>query len=324
MAERFSVLVTRCDVPKESVELLQEMCNIEIWPKPSPIPRDVLLEKIVGKHALYCQLADKIDKELLDAAGTQLKVIGTMSVGYDHIDLPECKNRNILVGHTPDVLTDDVAELTISLLLATSRRIFEASQELLNGNWMSLGWSPLWMCGTSIKGSTVGIVGMGRIGFAVAEKLQGFKIDKLLYSGNTQKEKADELGAKFVTFEELLKNSDFVIACCSLNPQTKEMFNEKAFSLMKSTAIFINTSRGGVVDQDALYKALTTGQIKAAGLDVMIPEPLSPNHPLTKLVNCVLLPHIGSATVSTRVSMAMLTARNILAGLQNKPLPAPL
>ncbi|XP_067135455.1 glyoxylate reductase/hydroxypyruvate reductase-like [Centruroides vittatus] len=324
MAQRFSVLVTRVDVPKESIELLQKTCEVETWPKASAIPRDVLLEKIAGKDALYCQMADKVDKELLNAAGSQLKVIGTMSVGFDHIDLPECKKRNILVGNTPDVLTDDVAELTISLLLATSRRIFEASEELRNGKWISCGWAPLWMCGTSIKGSTIGIVGMGRIGCAVVEKLQGFKVDQFLYCGNKQKERANELGAKFVTFDELLKNSDFIISCCALNAQTKELFNERAFSLMKPTAIFINTSRGGVVDQNALYQALTTGQIKAAGLDVMTPEPLPPDHPLTELNNCVLLPHIGSATVSTRVSMAMLTARNILAGLEGKPLPSPL
>lgn len=319
------VLITRNDVPKEAVMLLQSRCSVEIWNKPSPIPREELLKLVKGKNALYCLITDKINVELLDSAGPDLKAIGTMSVGHDHIDLQECRKRNIVVGNTPDVLTDAVAELTIALLLATSRRLMEATKEVTNGGWANCAWGPLWMCGTSVSGSTLGIVGLGRIGFAVAERLKSFKTKNILYSGNKAKiEAAEKLNAKFVPFDELLKQSDFVIVCAALTPSTKGIFNLEAFKKMKKNAIFINTSRGGLVDHGDLYTALTTGIIKAAGLDVMDPEPLPTDHKLTKLPNCVLLPHIGSATVETRTIMALLTAKNILAGLDGKPLPCPL
>ncbi|GFS59997.1 hypothetical protein NPIL_321771 [Nephila pilipes] len=319
------VLITRNDIPKEAVMLLQSKCSVEIWNKPSPIPREELLKLAKGKNGLYCLITDKINVELLDTAGPDLKAIGTMSVGHDHIDLQECRKRGIVVGYTPDVLTDAVAELTIALLLATSRRLMEATKEVTNGGWANCAWGPLWMCGTSVAGSTLGIVGLGRIGFAVAERLKSFKIKNILYSGNKAKiEAAEKLNAKFVPFNELLKQSDIIIVCASLTPNTKGMFNLEAFKKMKSNAIFVNTSRGGLVDHEDLYTALITGIIKAAGLDVMDPEPLPTNHKLTELPNCVLLPHIGSATVETRTIMALLTSKNILAGLEGKPLPCPL
>ncbi|GBM20234.1 Glyoxylate reductase/hydroxypyruvate reductase [Araneus ventricosus] len=320
-----SVLITRNDIPKEGVMLLQSRCKVEIWDKPSPIPREELLKLVKGKNGLYCLLTEKINSEVLDAAGPGLKVIGTMSVGYDHIDLEDCRKRGIVVGNTPDVLTDAVAELTIGLLLATSRRLMEATKEVTNGGWENCAWGPLWMCGTSLAGSTVGIVGLGRIGFAVAERLKSFKLKNILYSGNKPKiEATEKLNAKFVPFEELLKQSDFVITCASLTPNTRGIFNLEAFQKMKRNAIFVNTSRGGLVNHEDLYTVLTTGIIKAAGLDVMEPEPLPIDHRLTKLPNCVLLPHIGSATVETRTTMALLTAKNILAGLDGKPLLCPL
>ncbi|CAL1282695.1 unnamed protein product [Larinioides sclopetarius] len=325
MASLPSVLITRNDIPKEGVMLLQSRCKVEIWDKPSPIPREEFLKLVKGKNGLYCLLTEKINSEVLDAAGPGLKVIGTMSVGFDHIDLDECRKRGIVVGNTPDVLTDAVAELTIGLLLATSRRLIEATKEVTNGGWTNCVWGPVWMCGTSLSGSTVGIVGLGRIGFAVAERLKSFKLKNILYSGNKPNiEATEKLNAKFVPFEELLKQSDFVITCASLTPNTREIFNLEAFQKMKKNAIFVNTSRGGLVNHEDLYTALTTGLIKAAGLDVMEPEPLPVDHKLTKLPNCVLLPHIGSATLETRTTMALLTAKNILAGLDGKPLLCPL
>lgn len=321
-----SVFVTRSDMPKEAIELLKKhQCSVEMWPEPRPVPREELLKGVAGKNALFCMLTEKINAELFDAAGPNLKVIGTMSVGFDHIDLEECKKRGVLVGNTPDVLTDATAELTVALLLATSRRLMEATKEVTNGGWGQCAWGPLWMCGNSLTGSVVGIVGLGRIGYAVAERLHAFKVKQIVYTGNAPKTKAsDELNARFVSFEELLKVSDFVIGCCALNPNTAGLFNKDAFKKMKSSAVFINTSRGGLVNQDDLYEALTTGQIKAAGLDVTTPEPLPVDHKLTKLSNCVLLPHIGSATIETRTAMATLTARNILAGLKGSPLPCPI
>ncbi|XP_068081191.1 glyoxylate reductase/hydroxypyruvate reductase isoform X2 [Anabrus simplex] len=257
---------------------------------------------------------------VLDSAGPTLKVIGTMSVGYDHIDVDEVKRRGIKLGYTPEVLTDAVAELTISLLLATSRRLFEAHQEILSGGWGS--WSPLWMCGSGLKGSTVGVVGFGRIGQEVAKRLKTFNISKLIYTSRTEKPEAVAIGGIHVTLDQLLSESDFIIVTCALTPETKEMFNDELFSKMKPSAIFINTSRGGVVKQESLQRALESGKIKAAGLDVMTPEPLPPDHPLLKLKNCVIIPHIGSATLQARTDMAILTAQNILNGLEKKPLPA--
>uniref|UniRef100_A0A8C4QIH4 Glyoxylate reductase/hydroxypyruvate reductase n=1 Tax=Eptatretus burgeri TaxID=7764 RepID=A0A8C4QIH4_EPTBU len=319
---RFSVLITR-RVPPKAVRILSTspLCEVQQWDSDDPMPHAELLSRVPGLHALFCLLSDRIDEEVLDAAGPNLKVIGTLSVGYDHIAVEECKKRNIRLGYTPDVLTDATAELTVALLLATTRRLFEAAMEVKSGGWST--WKPLWMCGQGLPNSTVGIVGLGRIGCAVAERLKPFGVERFLYCGRQPKpEKADRLGAHFVPLPTLLAESDFVVLCCSLTPETREMFAEDAFRKMKNSAIFINTSRGAMVDQDALYSALQEGQIAAAGLDVTTPEPLPTDHPLLSLKNCVVLPHIGSATVATRTSMSILTAENILAGLQDQPMPA--
>lgn len=276
---------------------------------------------MTGLDALFCTLNDKIDKEVLNAAGDRLKTIGTMSVGYDHIDVAECKSRGIRIGYTPDVLTDATAELTVALLLATSRRLLEANKEVYNGGWQA--WSPNYMCGHGLKGSTVGIVGFGRIGFEVAKRIFPFKPAQILYSNRSMKDDwAHEVDAVKVTFDELLSQSDFVIVTVALTPETKHLFNSTAFAKMQPTAIFINTSRGGVVDQDALYQALESGTIHAAGLDVSTPEPLPIHSPLLKLKNLVMLPHIGSADIETRREMSKITACNILAGLNGKKMIA--
>lgn len=292
-----------------------------MWKEERPVPRDELLKNIKQKDALFCVLTDKIDKEILDA-GSNLKIIGTMSVGVDHLDLKEIKSRNIKVGYTPNILTDATAELTVALLLATSRRLLEASQEVYNGGWKA--WAPVWMCGPGLNNSTVGIVGFGRIGQAVAARLKPFNVKQFLYTSRTDKPEGKSLGAERVSFDELLERSDFVIATCALTSDTELIFNDCAFKKMKSNAIFINTSRGGVVDQKALVEALNNKRILAAGLDVMTPEPLPFDDPLLKVKNCVLLPHIGSASNETRLNMAVLTANNILAALNNQHMPAEL
>ncbi|XP_077504897.1 glyoxylate reductase/hydroxypyruvate reductase-like isoform X2 [Amblyomma americanum] len=282
-ARRPTVLVTRHDVAKEALDLLTDKCDVEVWNEDKPISRSALLQKIAGKDALFCLVTEKVDSELLDAAGSSLKVVGTMSVGYDHIDISQCTK---------------------------------------SGEWAKQAWSPTWMCGSEIRGSTVGIVGMGNIGFGILERLKAFKASKFLYFSRAHKPAAEALGAQFTRLDELLKLSDFVIACCALTPETKGLFNKEAFSMMKSTATFINISRGQVVDQDALYEALSSGKIRSAGLDVMTPEPLPVDHPLLKLPNCVILPHIGSAATETRTAMAVLTAQNILAALDGINMPA--
>ncbi|XP_072137955.1 glyoxylate reductase/hydroxypyruvate reductase-like isoform X2 [Mobula birostris] len=314
---------------KENVENIQKVlhylwkeissCDIKQWDSDEPVPRSELFKQVAGVHGLYCLLTDKIDKELLDAAGPNLKVISTMSVGFDHLSLEEVKKRGIRVGYTPDVLTNATAELTIALLLATSRRLMEAVAEVKNGGWGT--WKPLWLCGFELSNSTVGIVGLGRIGLAVAQRLKPFGVKKFLYTDFEPKPVvAAEIQAEYVSLDKLAEESDFVTVHCALTPETKGICNKKLFSKMKKTAIFINTSRGAAVNQDDLYEALATGQIAAAGLDVTVPEPLPTDHRLLSLKNCVILPHIASGTITTRTAMAVLTADNLLAALKDEPM----
>ncbi|XP_054267590.1 glyoxylate reductase/hydroxypyruvate reductase [Macrosteles quadrilineatus] len=321
------IFVTRTDYPKNGIDLLLKKYDVEIYPKEKTIiSKEELILGIKGKSGIFCSLNDKIDKEVLSAAGPQLRVVSTMSVGVEHVDLKECQKLSIKVGYTPNVLTEATAELTMALLLATSRRLFEANTQLRTGGWSS--WAPVWMCGPALKGSTIGLVGFGRIGREVAYKLKAFHVGKILYtdSGKSpsadKKEAATELGAERLDLEPLLAAADFVIVTCALTPQTQGMFNSQRFGLMKPTAIFINTGRGGVVDHEALYDALKNSKIWAAGLDVMTPEPLPTDHKLIELPNCVLLPHIGSATYQSRMAMSELTANNIICALEGRPMPA--
>ncbi|NXP18422.1 GRHPR reductase, partial [Scytalopus superciliaris] len=240
--------------------------------------------------------------------------------------------RGIRVGYTPDVLTDATAELSVALLLSACRRLPEAAKQGKRGvpelrlhtggcgGWTT--WKPLWMCGYGLSDSTVGIIGLGRIGQAIARRLKPFGVKKFLYTGSGPKpECAAEFGAEFVPLTRLAEESDFVVVSCALTPATQGMCNKDFFSRMKKTSVFVNTSRGAVVNQEDLYDALAQGQIAAAGLDVTTPEPLPTDHPLLSLKNCVILPHIGSATYATRNTMAVLAANNLLAGLRGEPMP---
>ncbi|EDW84024.2 uncharacterized protein Dwil_GK13923 [Drosophila willistoni] len=316
-----SVYVTRPDVDASGLDLLRKSCDVSTWREALPVPREELLRQVVGKDALYCALTDKIDAAVLDAAGPQLKCVSTISVGYEHIDVAECKKRGIRVGFTPDVLTDATAELTVALLLATNRRLLEANKEVYNGGWKS--WSPMWMCGQGLKGSRVGLLGFGRIGQEIAARVFAFKPSQITYTTRTARpQEASKINAIHVDFEEMLRESDFIIVCCALTPETKEIFGTEAFAKMKPNCIFINTARGGVVDQKALYDALRTKRIQAAGLDVTTPEPLPLADPLLQLDNVVILPHIGSADIETRKEMSRITARNILAALAGEKMEA--
>ncbi|XP_037819878.1 glyoxylate reductase/hydroxypyruvate reductase [Lucilia sericata] len=321
MPNEKNVYVTRPDVATIGLDLLKKECNVTTWSEPNPVPREELLKQIKGKDALFCALTDKIDAEVIAAAGPQLKCISTISVGYEHIDLEACKKNGIRVGYTPDVLTDATAELTLALLLSVNRRLFEANKEVYNGGWKS--WAPSWMCGQGLKGSRVGLFGFGRIGQEIASRLVPFKPSLITYTTRTQRpEEAKKVQATYVSFEEMLKESDFIIACCALTPETKEIFNSSAFGQMKKNCIFINISRGAVVDQKALYEALKEKRIMAAGLDVTTPEPLPLDDPLLTLDNIVVLPHIGSADTNTRTEMSRITAVNILSGLKGEKMLA--
>ncbi|XP_068090325.1 glyoxylate reductase/hydroxypyruvate reductase-like isoform X2 [Hyperolius riggenbachi] len=259
--------------------------------------------------------------QAMKAVGKQLpKIYVTRRIPPDGIKILRESGRGIRVGFTPDVLTEAVAELTVALLLATSRRLIEAVDEARSGGWGT--WKPLWMCGSGLSGSTVGILGLGRIGEAIVNRLKPFGVKSFIYNDVAPRDDlAAKIHATFVSLEELARQSDFLLVCCALTPATQGICNKKLFSNMKNSAIFINTSRGAVVNQEDLYDALATKEIAAAGLDVTVPEPLPTNHPLFKLKNCVILPHIASATMETRNAMAALAANNLLAGLKGDPMP---
>jgi lactate dehydrogenase-like 2-hydroxyacid dehydrogenase len=309
------VVVTR-RIPRAGLELVQQQTELRL------IPRATLLEWVKGIDGLYCLLTESIDDELLDAAGPTLKVVSTLSVGYDHIDVEACQRRNIVIGNTPGVLTDTTADLAIGLLLATARRIPESIEAVRRGEWTT--WKPEWMAGYDVYGSTVGIVGLGRIGTAFARRLQGFDCRILYYNPEPKPAVAATVGAEYVEMDTLLAESDFISIHTALTDQTQHLFDAQAFRKMKRTAILINTSRGGTVDQDALYQALVNGEIAAAGLDVTTPEPLPAEHPLLQLSNCVILPHIASASYATRSKMAVIAAENVIAGVKGEALPNPI
>jgi lactate dehydrogenase-like 2-hydroxyacid dehydrogenase len=313
------VFVTRM-VPQKGLDLILNEPNVEaeVWQGELPPPREVLLEKVRGIGGLYCLLTEKIDDELLDAAGPQLKVVSQMAVGYDNIDVAACTRRGIPVGNTPSVLTEATADLTMALLLGTARQLVRAAEAVKAGRWRT--WEPMGYTGPDVHGSTVGIIGLGRIGLAVARRLQGFKV-RLLYYNRQPSSAAAEVGATWVDLDTLLAESDFVTLHCPSTPETKHLINAERLRQMKPTATLINTARGDVVDQAALIEALREGVIAYAGLDVTMPEPLPVGSPLLSLPNATVLPHIGSASISAREKMATMAAENLLAGLRGERLP---
>lgn len=311
-------VVTR-RVPQEVLDRIERRVpRLRLWEEDVPIPRDTLLEWIPGADGLYCLLTDPVDAEVLDAAGPSLKVVSQMAVGYDNIDVAACTERGIPVGNTPGVLTETTADLAVALMLAAARRLCEAAAFVKAGEWVT--WRPMELAGYDLHGSTVGIVGLGRIGKAVARRLRGFDC-RLLYHSRQPDPEAAHIGAAYVEFDTLLGSSDFVTLHVPLTGQTHHLIGAPQLERMKPGAVLVNTARGPVVDQAALLRALRGGQIAAAGLDVTDPEPLPPDHPLLDLPNVVVLPHIGSASIKTRSRMAEMAADNLLAGLRGERLP---
>lgn len=292
--------------------------ELRLWPQPTPPLTGELHDLVAGCNGVLCLLTDRIDGALLDGAGSKLRVVSQMAVGVDNIDLAACTARGLPIGHTPGVLTEATADLTLALMLATARRLVTAANDVVAGKWVT--WDPLGWVGPDLHGSTVGIVGLGRIGAAIARRLAGFEVE-LLYHNPRPSPVADGLGAAWVDLPSLLQRSDFVTLHCPYTAATHHLVNTAALAQMKPTAILVNTARGGVVDQEALLAALVAGQIAGAGLDVTTPEPLPPNHPLLALPNVVVLPHIGSASLPTRLLMANMAVDNLLAGLGGKRLP---
>ncbi|MEZ0397233.1 MAG: D-glycerate dehydrogenase [Anaerolineales bacterium] len=311
------VFVTRL-IPAAGLDLLTAVCQAEVWPDELPPSRQALLAGVRGVDGLLCLLTDRIDAEVLDAAGPQLKVISNHAVGVDNIDLAAATARRIPVGNTPGILTDATADMAFALLLAAGRRIVEGSREVRSGGWKT--WGPSYLLGADFAGATLGIVGFGRIGRAVARRAAGFGM-RILYYDPAPAAPEPGLEAAPADLDTLLRESDFVSIHTPLNEQTRHLVNADFLSKMKPTAVLVNTSRGPVVDQQALYQALKARRIFAAGLDVTDPEPLPLDSPLLELDNLVIVPHIASATWRTRSQMARMAAENLLAGLRGERLP---
>ena len=314
MTRRPPVLVTR-RLPGEVVAFLEERCRPTVHDEDRPIPRDRLLAEAAGKHGLLVLLTDRIDGEVLDAAGPRLRVVSNYAVGFDNVDVPACTARGVVVTNTPDVLTAATADLTWALILAAARRVTEGDR-LMRAR-VPWDWTPGFMLGREVTGATLGIVGLGRIGHAVAARARGFDMRVLYHSPTRKPDTEVALALEHRDLPALLAESDIVTVHVALTEETRHLFDREAFEAMKPTAVLVNTSRGAVVDEAALAHALARGEIAAAGLDVFEDEPRA--HPdLLERENVVLTPHLGSATVETRTAMGMLAARNLVDALEGR------
>jgi glyoxylate reductase len=304
------VYITR-RIPLQGIAQVFEVCDVTVHDSDLPPTREEIISSIGDKDGIYCLLTDRIDREVLEHAG-RLKVISTMSAGFEHIEVDEATRRGIYVGYTPGILTEATADLTFALILAAARRVVEADRFVRSGDWQ-ISWLPTLFLGESLWGRTLGIIGMGRIGKAVTRRAKGFSM-RVLYADrlSLSREEEKELGAEYCSLEELLQTSDIVSVHTPLTGETFHMIDETRLRLMKPTAILINTSRGSTVDETALVKALQEKWIAGAGLDVFEKEPVAPDNPLLVMGNVIILPHLGSATRQTRELMADLAARNLL------------
>ena len=296
----------------DAIERLAAAHEIELWEGELPPDRDRLIAGAREADGMLCLLTDRIDAELLDAA-PRLRAVANYAVGTDNIDLAECRRRNVAVGNTPGVLTEATADLTFALILATARRLPEAADAVEAGEWRS--WGPRAWLGSDVGGATLGIIGAGAIGEAVARRAAGFGME-VLRSGRPGAERPDLL-----PLSDLLERSDFVSLHCPLTEETRGLIGADELAAMRSSAILINTARGEIVDTEALREALEHQEIAGAGLDVTDPEPLPSDHPLLGAPNLIVLPHIGSASVTARSAMADLAADNLLAALAGEPMP---
>ncbi|TYR78693.1 D-glycerate dehydrogenase [Priestia megaterium] len=309
------IFITR-KLPEKLIEPLKEIAEVDMWhSEDKSVPYSILVEKAERATGLLTVLSDQIDENLFQQA-PHLKVVANLAVGFDNIDVEAATKRKIVICNTPDVLSDTTADLAFGLLMATARRLIEAAQYVKANQWNS--WSPYLLAGRDIHHKTIGIVGMGKIGETLAKRTTGFDMN-ILYHNRSRNIQAEEvLHATYCEFEELLRKADFVVCLTPLTDETKHLFNERAFQAMKETAIFINVSRGGVVDEEALLKALNAGEIAGAGLDVFAEEPVNADHPLVQHPHVVSFPHIGSASIETRTKMITLCVENILDILHNK------
>ena len=320
--DRPKVFVAR-QIPEDGLQPIREATDARIWEDELPPPRAALLEAVAGCDGVVTLLTDRVDDEFLDAAGPGLKVVSNYAVGFDNVDVPACTARGVAVGNTPGVLTETTADLAFALLMAAARRLPEGDRYVRAGKWKT--WGPMLLLGPDVHGATIGIVGFGRIGQAVARRAMGFGMT-VLYQDVHRADPAveAEFGATSLPLEELLPRADYVTLHVNLTPQTKGLIDAEKLSWMKPTAVLVNTSRGPVIDHAALAEALTTGKIFAAALDVTDPEPIPPDDPLVGLENCLIVPHIASASRATRSKMAEMAAANLLAGVRGERIPTPV
>ncbi len=313
------VFVTRI-IAQEALDKIGQTTEMEVWPGELPPPYELILEKARKVDGLLTLLSDRIDARLMDAA-PKLKIVSNMAVGYDNIDVPAATKHRIIVTNTPGVLTETTADFAFALLMAAARRVVEGDNYTRKGLWKT--WEPLILLGQDVYGATLGIIGLGRIGAEVAKRARGFAM-KVLYFDKVRRSEEEErkLGVEYVPeLSKLLSQSDFITVHVPLTTETRHMIGEAEFNLMKPTAVFVNTSRGSVVDQKALYQALKSRRIFAAGIDVSEVEPIPPDDPLLTLDNVIIAPHIASASFNTRRNMALKAADNLLVGLRGEVPP---
>lgn len=311
------VFATRI-IRDQGLNLLHDFCDLDLWPGDLPPSHETICQRVRGVDGLLCLLVDPIDQAVLDAAGTSLKVISNHAVGFDNIDIAAATSRGIPVGNTPGILTDATADFAFALMMAAGRRVVEAERTVREGHWQT--WGPSILLGRDFAGATLGLVGFGRIGQAMAKRAAGFGM-RILYSDPNPVDPIPGLTVTRVDLDTLLRESDFVSLHTPLTPETRLLINAETLAMMKPSAVLVNTSRGPVVDQDALYAALKGKRLFAAALDVTTPEPLPADHPLLTLENCIIAPHIASASFQSRDKMAVLAAENLIAGLKGEHLP---
>lgn len=316
------VFITR-QLPGTAIERLKAEADVSVWPSTNAPTPDELIDQVQGCDALLTLLSDRVDDRVMEAAGPQLKVISNYAVGYNNIDVAAAEKRGIRVGNTPDVLTDATADLAATLMLAASRRVSEAAADVTSGRWKT--WEPAGLMGVEPAGMTLGVIGMGRIGKALAQRMVGgWKMNLIYTSRSEQIDVNESLSARRVDFDELLRESDFISVHVALCDETRHLIDADAFAKMKPSAVLVNTARGEIIGQDALVDALNQGKIFAAGLDVTTPEPLPKSHGLVEHPRCLILPHIGSATTKARHAMTEIAVDNVIAGIGRKPLRCPV
>lgn len=310
------VFVTH-QLPGERIQDLAQLCDLNVWMGPGLLPASELAEELADCQGLVCLLTDRVDRQLLQACG-QLEFVSSMSVGVDHIDVDALSERGIPLGNTPGVLVETTADTAFALLLAAARRVAEADNFVRQGNWRpDNAWAPDFFTGKDVYGATLGIIGLGEIGQAVARRAAGFGMEVLAWTRSGRS--VD--GVESVSLEELLLRSDFVSVHCALTADTRNLIDAERIATMKPGAVLVNTARGGIVDEQALAAALVSGDLYAAGIDVFEREPVPDDNPLLHLPNVILTPHIGSATTFTRAQMADIAVENAIAALKGRPMP---